>query len=517
MKKALSKLTLALVASGMMFGAQAASITVALDSDPVSLDPHEQLSGGTLQLSHMTFDPLVRYDKKFNIMPRLAQSWTQVDDTTVRITLRPGVTFHSGNPLTSADVAWTLTRLHNSADFKGIFSLFEPIKIIDDLTFEVITSQPYPLVMQSLTYLFPMDSKFYSGTDANGQPKDALVKFGSTFASTNQSGTGPFIIKTREQGVKIEFERNPNYWDKESKGNVQSLTLVPIKESGTRVAALLSGSVDVIAPVAPTDHQRVESTANVDLVTVAGTRVIGFLMNGNTNPALQDPRVRLAIDYAINNQGIVDRIMRGFATTAGQLSPEGYTGYHSDLAPRFDLVKAKQLMTEAGYENGFNLTMIAPNNRYINDHNIAQSVASMLARIGIKVDLRTMPKAQYWQEFDMCAADMQMLGWHSDTEDSANSLEFLLMTRNAETGAGQYNCSYSNPELDKLVVAANKETNPTARATLLQQAERLAYEDAAFASTHFQNLAWGARSNVDLEPIVNAMDMPFYGDLVVNK
>ncbi|WP_028116067.1 ABC transporter substrate-binding protein [Ferrimonas senticii] len=513
--KALSKLSIALLSAGLMFGAQAADITVAFDADPVSLDPHEQLSGGTMQMAHISFDPIVRFTQDLGFEARLAEKWERVNDTTMRFHLRKGVKFHSGNELTSKDVEWTFNRIMTSPDFKAIFAPFKQINVVDDYTFELETHIPYPLMLQSLAHLFPMDSQFYSGTDANGQDKGALVKHGSTFASTNLSGTGPFIVKYREQGVKIEYVRNPNYWDKGSDGNVDNMTLVPIKESGTRVAALLSGDVDMISPVAPTDHKRVKSTKGIDLVTMGGTRAITFQLNQNTNPALKDVRVRQAIIHAIDNVGIAKKVMRGFATPTNQLSPKGYAGYNDSLTTRYDLKKAKQLMQEAGYADGFKMTMIAPNNRYTNDKNIAQAVAAMLAKIGVKVDVKTMPKAQYWPEYDLCKADMQMIGWHPDTEDSANFMEYLVMSRDAKTGFGQYNCSYSNPELDKLVVEANKATDEAVRSKLLQQAEKLAYDDAALVPLHYENLAWGASDKLDIAPIVNQINMPYFGDLVV--
>ncbi|BEI21722.1 ABC transporter substrate-binding protein [Vibrio fluvialis] len=518
MKTMKSKLVVALMAAGLSFAASAADITVAYDADPVSLDPHEQLSGGTLQLSHMVFDPLGRYTQDLDFEPRLAKSWERLDDKTVRFHLREGVKFHSGNTMTADDVVWTFQRLQNSPDFKAIFEPYEKMVKVDDNTVDLVSKGAYPLVLQTATYIFPMDSKFYTGKTEDGKDKSEIVKHGNSFASTHISGTGPFIVTQREQGVKVEFERFKDYWDKDSKGNVDHLTLVPIKEDATRVAALLSGDVDMIAPVAPNDHKRVEEAKGVDLVTLPGTRIITFQMNQSSNEALKDVRVRQAIVYAINNEGIVDKIMKGFATAAGQQSPKGYAGYNPELVPRYDLKKAKELMKEAGYEKGFTLTMIAPNNRYVNDAKVAQAASAMLSKIGIKVDLKTMPKAQYWPEFDKCAADMLMIGWHSDTEDSANFSEFLTMTRNEETGKGQYNCGhYSNPEVDKLVEASNVETDPAKRAQMLQKVEATLYNDAAFVPLHWQNLAWGAKSTLDIKPIVNPMEFPYFGDLVVKQ
>ncbi|KLV07830.1 cytochrome C [Photobacterium aquae] len=517
MKTLKTKLAIALMAAGLGFGVSAAEIKVAYDADPVSLDPHEQLSGGTLQLSHMVMDPLVRYTQKLEFEPRLAESWERVDDTTYRFKLRQGVKFHSGNAMTADDVVWTFARLKSSPDFKAIFEPYSAMNKVDDYTVELVSKYPYPLVLQTATYIFPMDSKFYTGKTADGKDKAELVKHGNSFASTHISGTGPFIVTEREQGVKVEFERFADYWDKGSKGNVDKLTLVPIKENATRVAALLSGGVDMIHPVAPNDHERVKGAKGIELVTLPGTRVITFQMNQNSNPALKDARVRQAIVHAINNEGIVKKIMKGFATAAGQQGPAGYAGYDEALVPRYDVKKAKQLMKEAGYADGFKLTMMAPNNRYVNDAKVAQATAAMLSKIGIKVDLKTLPKAQYWPEFDVCAADMMMIGWHSDTEDSANLTEFLTMTRNAETGKGQYNCGYySNSEVDKLVELSNKETDPAKRAQMLKDVEGLLYKDAAFVPMHWQSEAWGAKSNVHAAEIVNPMVMPYFGDLVVD-
>jgi peptide/nickel transport system substrate-binding protein len=208
--------------------------------------------------------------------------------------------------------------------------------------------------------------------------------------------------------------------------------------------------------------------------------------------------------------------MRGQATAAGQLSPPGYAGHDPALKPRYDLAKAKSLMKEAGYEKGFSVTMMAPNNRYIGDARIAQAVAAMLAKINIKVDLQTMPKAQYWQRFDERAADMMMIGWQSDTLDSANFYEFLAMTPDKKTGYGQYNAGdYSNPEVDRLTLETQTMTDPEQRAKVLKRIERILYDDAALVPLQWQHLAWAARKNVKIGPVVNVIDMPYLGDLVI--
>ncbi len=517
MKKRTIRVFFVLAAAVLIMGtAQAKTLKVAMDADPVSLDPHVQLSGGMLQYSHMVFDPLVRWTKEGTFEPRLAERWEVVNPTTTRFYLRKGVKFHSGNAFTAEDVAFTIARLKTSDDYKGLFEYFIEAKPVDAHTVDLITKEPYGLVMAMATYIFPMDKKFYSGVDEkNSKPKAAIIKTDYSFANFNESGTGPFKVTEREQGVKTVFTRFADYWDKDT-GNVEEIVLTPISENPTRVAALLSGDVDFIMPVPPTDLDRVEKTDGLKLVTMSGGRIITFQLNQKRVEAFANPKVRQAMAYAYNSAGAVKKIMKGFGTVASQNSPAGYQGYNPDLKPRYDLAMAKKLMKEAGYEKGFECTMIAPNNRYVNDEKLAQAFVSMMSKIGIKISLKTMPKAQYWDQYDAQVADIQMIGWHSDTEDSANFFEYLYMCPNKETGRGQYNSgNYCNPEVDKLTLASNSETDIAKRSAILRQIEQILYEDAAFIPLHWQNLSWASKDNMNTEDIVNVMNFPYFGDLVV--
>ncbi|MDP6969197.1 MAG: ABC transporter substrate-binding protein [Gammaproteobacteria bacterium] len=495
---------------------RANQLHMAYDADPVSLDPYEILSGGTLQMAHLLFDPLLRWNLDHQLESRLATSWQRLSDRAVRFNLRPGVLFHSGREMTALDIKWTLQRAKTSTDFKALFAPFNNARVVDKYTVDLITERPYPLLLNMATYLFVMDSQFYSGFDSRQKAKDAIEKHGNSFASTHVSGTGPFVVSKRQQGVSLELQRYANYWDQASPGNVDAIRLTPIKDSSTRTAALLAGDLDLIAPVPPIDHYRIAKQAGLKLYTRSGARLITLQLNQQKRPELRDQRVRQAIVYAINNRAIVGKLMRGFATPAGQQSPPGYAGHVAELEPRFDLQKARRLMAEAGYESGFAVSMIAPNNRYVNDAKIARAVTSMLAKINIQVDLVTMPKAQYWQQFDQRPADIMMLGWHSDTEDSANFTEFLAMCRDDDSGFGRYNGGgYCNPEVDRLIMASATETNAQRRAMLLQQVERILYQDAAFVPLHWQNLAWAVRHGVNIEAVMTDSNVPYLGDLVI--
>jgi peptide/nickel transport system substrate-binding protein len=268
--------------------------------------------------------------------------------------------------------------------------------------------------------------------------------------------------------------------------------------------------------VPPTDLARLKQAPCCTLITMPSTRILTFELNQDRVPAFKDQRVRLAMVHAVNSNGITEKIMRGLASPAGQLSPPGYAGHDPALVPRFDLAKAKALMQEAGYADGFSVTMMAPNNRYIEDARVAEAVAAMLAKINIKVDLQTMPKAQYWQRFDERAGDIMMIGWQSDTQDSANFYEFLVMTPDKQKGYGQYNAgNYSNSDVDRLTLQTQTMTDAKARSDALKQIERILYDDAALIPLHWQHLSWAARNNVKIGNVVNVIDMPYLGDLVM--
>ncbi len=490
-------------------------LRLALDADPVSLDPQVQLSGGMLQYSHLVFDPLLRWAQDGSFELRLIEKYEQIDDTTMRFYLKKGVKFHSGNELTADDVVFTVERLKKSGDFKGIFEPFVGAVAVDPYTVDLITTAPYGLVLATATYIFPMDSKFYSGIDDKGQPKDAIVKTDYSFANVNESGTGPFMVTSREQGVKVIFTRFADYWDANT-GNVEEIILTPIANDATRVAALLSGDIDWATPIPPQDLDRVESTPGLQLVTMGGSRIITLQLNQNRNDALKNALVRQAICYAYNNETVVEKIMKNFAQAGAQQGPEGLAGYNPALTVRFDLDKAKELMAEAGYADGFEATMISPNNRYVNDEKISEAFVSMMAKINIKISLKTMPKAQYWDEFDAQVADIQMIGWHPDTEDSANYSEYLTMCPNKETGKGQYNSgNYCNAKVDELVMAAGSEVDPAKRSAMLQEVEQILYDEAAFVPLHWQKLSWASKDSMNTPDIVNIQNFPYWGDLVV--
>ncbi len=517
MKKILSSLLLAAFAVLAVPAsyAQAENVfRVGMATDPESLDPYMQLSGPMLAYAHWVFDPLIRWTQEGTFEPRLAEKWEQVDPLTTRFYLRKDVKFHSGNPLTSEDVVWTFNRMLNSVDYKGLYEGFSATAI-DDYTVDIKTKEPYSLVPHVATYIFVMDSKFYSGTDDKGKPKDQISKTDYSFANENASGTGPFKVVLREAGVRLILEKNPAYWGKS--GNVDKLELSVIAEGATRVAGILAGNVDFITPVPVQDYEQLEKKDNVELITMPSTRILVIQMNGKRNPALADHRVREALIRGTDNKGIAEKIMRNYTTPIYQQAVEGMAGYDPALGSRYDVEKAKALLAEAGYANGLELSMITTNDRYVNDEKVAQAFVAMMARIGVKVNLRSFPKSQYWDEYDSQVADLQLVGWHPDTEDSVNFGEYLLMCPNPETGKGQYNSgNWCNPEFDQIQIAANRETDPVKRDEMLKKSEKMAYDDAAQITLHREPLSWAAGPRVtNAKAIVNGMDFPYFGEIVM--
>lgn len=485
----------------------ATTIRIALDHEPTSLDPHEQLTTTTLQVSHLLFDPLLRWTQDNTLEPRLATKWRNINANTTRFTLRKNVTFHSGNPFTAEDVIFTLKRLQTSADFKALFANIVTVKKVDAFTIDIITKKPTPLLLNLMAYVFPMDHKFYQG-------KEAVQKFGKSFASYNASGTGPFTIARREQGKRIDFVRNPTYWDTASKGNIDKIELTPIKSNSTRLAALLSNDVDFIHPIAPLDNAKLAKSAGIDLITLLSSRVLLLQLNQNSRIEFQDVRVRKAINLAINQTLIVDKVLKGLSEAAGQLSHPQFMGHVNELKPTYDIELAKKLMVEAGYAEGFRVSMITP---YITAQ-IAQAIESMLAKINIQVDLKAVPSAQYLRAIDEKSADLLLMSWLSDTQDSNNLFEFLVACSDQTTGLGAFNThGYCNPNLDKMIDTANQELNPSKRRDLLQNIERILAQDAVFVPIAWLHLSWAAKSKMNLKTIINNQNLFYLGDTVVDE
>ncbi|HMN84099.1 MAG TPA: ABC transporter substrate-binding protein, partial [Burkholderiaceae bacterium] len=328
-------------------------------------------------------------------------------------------------------------------------------------------------------------------------------------ASFKANGTGPFRLKSRDPGVRTVLVRNGTYWDR-IEGNVDEVVFTPIGNDATRVAALASGEIDMMQPVPVQDAARLSQNPNLKIMQGPELRTI-FLGMDQARDELQysnvkgknpfkDKRVRQAFYQAIDIEAIKTRIMRGAANPTALMVGPGINGFSTEQNRRlpYDPEASKKLLAEAGYPSGFEVKLNCPNDRYVNDGEICQAVAGMLARVGVKVNLEAETKGTYFPKILSRNTSFYMLGWTPATYDSHNAMNALMASPNPQ-GRGQFNLgSYSNPKFDELTAKVQSETDKTKRNAMIAEAFKIHSDDVGHLPLHQQALAWGMRKNVDL-------------------
>jgi peptide/nickel transport system substrate-binding protein len=488
--------------------AQAATLRVADVGDVTSLDPHS--FNETLQLSFLgsVYEPLVGRGKQMELIPLLATKWTQTSPTVWRFDLRQNVKFHDGTPFDADDVVFSFTRANSDdGDMKGYTAPIKQVRKIDAHTVEIETHAPFPILPDTLTSLYIMSRKWCVDNKAE-KPVDKRKGIENT-ASFKANGTGPYRVRERQPSTRTVLVRNPNYWTK-VEGNVDEVVFTPIGNDATRVAALLSGEVDVMEPVPLQDVERVKGSGNYTVLQGPELRTI-FLGMDQKRDELQfssvkgknpfkDKRVRQDFYQAIDIETIKSRVMRNAATPTAEMVGPGVRGFQPDMNKRlpYDPEAAKKLLAEAGYPSGFELTMNCPNDRYVNDAQICQAVAANLARIGIKINLQAESKATYFPRILRRDTSFFMLGWTPSTNDVHDTLFNIMSTPN-DAGQGKFNLGwYSNPKFDEAVMKVQTEIDPKKRNELIREATKIHQDDVGHIPLHQQALAWGVSSKVNL-------------------
>lgn len=490
-------------------GVQAKTFRWASQGDPQTMDPYSQNEGLTNNFSQLIHDRLVDRDQKMNIVPGLAVSWEMVDDTTWRFKLRQGVKFHDGSPFTADDVVFSIERAQHPTSQIAQYAraVGKPVKI-DDYTVELRQDKPNPIILQHLDTLFIM-SKAWSVKNKVEKPLDYKAKE-ETYASRNANGTGPFMLKSREPGVKTVLVRNPNWWGK-FEGNVTEVVYVPIASEATRVSALLSGEIDFVQDPPVQDMERLSGNPALRVLQGMENRIVflGFDQSRDEllysdvkgkNP-FKDKRVREAFYRAIDVEAIRRKIMRGNSAPANCMTPAPVACTDPALEKRlpYDRAAAKKLLADAGYPNGFEVGMDCPNNRYINDEKICQAVAAMLAQIGVRVKLTTLPKTTYFPKLEKHDTSFYMLGWGGSVTDAQVILDPVLHTPDDKTQKGFYNYGrYADPVLDAAADAAAAEMNTQKRRALIAAALRRHNEEMHHVPLHRQVIPWAMRSKVNI-------------------
>jgi len=493
--------------------ASAATLRVANQGDALAMDPHSLNESLQLSVLGNVFEPLVTRDQNFKLAPALATDWKQTAPTVWRFNLRKGVKFHDGTPFTADDVIFSYERSKgDGSDVKSYVGQIKEIKKIDDHTIDFVTGAPFPILPQLFTNWLIMSKKWSEANQA-GKPVDRRKGIENA-ASFRANGTGPYRVRERQPGVRTTFSRNGSYWGA-IPGNVDEVIFTPIGNDATRVAALLSGEIDVMEPVPVQDVDRIKNNPKLKVMQGPELRVI-FLGMDQKRDELQfsnvkgknpfkDKRVRQAFYQAIDIDGIQKTVMRGAATPVALLLPPQVNGFDASLAKRlpFDPVGAKKLLTEAGYPTGFEVKMNCPNDRYVNDERICQAVAANLAKIGVKINLEAETKGTYFPKILSRNTSFYMLGWVASTVDVHNIL-YPIMSSPGEGGRGQFNLgAYSNARVDELTQKIGSETDLKKRNAMIHEALKIHQDDIGHIPLHQQALNWGMKKTIDMVQMPN--------------
>jgi len=502
------RLLIALLAFALAAGAQARSFKFADQGDVVSMDPYFFNESFLLNFTGNIYESLTGRGKKLEVTPELATDWKQTAPTVWRFNLRKNVKFHDGTPFTADDVIFSFDRVRGEgSDVKSHVAEIREIRKVDDHAIDIVTRGPFAILPQVIG-LWRIMSKSWCEKNNSMRPSD-VRKGIENHASGNTNGTGPFMLKSRQAGVRTVLAPNPAWWGK-PEHNLTEVVFTPIGNDATRVAALISGEIDMMQPVPLQDVARLSANPNLKVMQGPELRTI-FLGMDQKREELQfsnvkgknpfkDLRVRKALYQAIDIEAIRKNTMRGAATPTALLVAPGINGFTQEQNRRYpyDPDAAKKLLAEAGYGSGFEVGMMCPNDRYVNDSEICQAVAAMLARVGVKVNLTAESKATYFGKILRRDTSFYMLGWTPNTYDSHNPI-YSLIASPGEGGQGQFNLgAFSNKRVDELAGAIASETDAAKRQAMISEAFRIHHDEVGHLPLHQQALTWGMKKSVDL-------------------
>jgi peptide/nickel transport system substrate-binding protein len=527
--RAVLDVLLAAAALGLSALSYAANLTVGLSTDVTAIDPHYHNLTPNNNVAWHLFGYLVSRDEKSQLQPGLATEWRTIDPLTWEFKLRRGVKFHDGSEFTADDVVASIDRVpkvpNSPSPFTAYTKQIRKIDVVDPYTIRFRTATPYPLMPSDMTQV-AIIAKAHAGASTED--------FNSGKAAI---GTGPYKLVRYAKSDRIELARNDAWWGGRTPWEKVTLRILP--QDAPRVAALLSGDVQVIENVPTADVAKLRSNKQLSIYRAVSDRLIYLHLDSARdvspfvtdkagaplakNP-LKDPRVRKALSKMINRPAIVERVMEGEAVMAGQLVPDFLFGATKNLAvEKYDLEGAKKLLAEAGYPDGFGITIHTPNNRYINDEQIAQAVAQMLSRGGVATKVVAMPSATFFTQATDLKFSLMLVGWSTGTGEASSSLKALLMTFDREKGFGTANRGrYSNGKVDALTEDALQTVDDIKREAYLQRATEIAINDTGIVPLHFQVNLWAARDGIVYQPRLDEQTLawrmaPRGGDLAKAK
>ncbi|WP_112187048.1 MULTISPECIES: ABC transporter substrate-binding protein [Ralstonia] len=489
--------------------AQARALTMAVTSEPTSMDPLFSRTANNIQSAENIFERLVSQDGNLQIHPGLAVSWRALDPMTWEFALRPGVRFQDGSPFTSADVAFSLQRARNvpnsPAPFSGAVANITRIETPTPLTVRIHTITPSPALVEQVGMVYIVSQRAATGHSSSdyGLPAVAI-------------GTGPYRLKRWIPGDRVELIRNDFYWG--ARPQFDTCTIRYVSNDASRLSLLLSGAVDLIDNVPPITLDRLRRAPGVTLVSSASARLIYLALDSSretspfvtdahggpiaSNP-LRDRRVRLAISMMIDRAAITQHLLPGAGMPAGQIVPEGIGGYDPRLQPqRYDPAGARKLLAQAGYPGGFGLTLHSSNDRFAGDSDLGQALGSMLARGGITIrNVVTQPYNVYAGAAAKRSYSAFVFSFGNSTSDSANGLTNVIASYDRDLGTGAFNRTrYSNPVVDRLLAQAAQSFDAQQRDRLLREAAYAGFQDVAIVPLYFPINYWATRNGVEFRP-----------------
>jgi peptide/nickel transport system substrate-binding protein len=498
--------TLLAAAALVALPAPAATLRWAAQNDVITLDPHSQNHATTNGLLQHVYEGLVRFTPKFGIEPCLATSWNYVSPTQLRFNLRRNVKFHDGSPFTADDVVFSYGRIMQPQGTMQIYvSGVKEVKKVDDYTVDLILSGPNPVLMANLVD-FRIMSRGWSAKNKSENVQDYKAKE-DTYASRNTNGTGPYVLKSWEPDKRIVLQANAAWWDKIT-GNATEVIYTPIRSDATRVAALLSGDVDLLTDMPTQDVARLQKDPKFTVLEGAENRTIFIGLDQFSNELkysdvkgknpFKDVRVRKALNLAVDRDAIKRVTMRGLSIPAAIMVAPSVHGWSADIdkTSPADVEGAKKLLAEAGYPNGFGFQLDCPNNRYVNDEEICQALVGMWGRIGLKVKLLAQSMPIFIAKIQNFDHDAYMLGWGVANFDASYSLISLVHTKT--TGAdGSFNLGrVSDPKIDALIAAMKVETDVKKRDQMLRDALVMTRDNYYYVPLHHQLRPWAMKKNV---------------------
>jgi peptide/nickel transport system substrate-binding protein len=483
----------------------AQELIVGLSTPVTTLDPHFHNLTPNNSIAKHLFETLVHQDDQQALRPGLAESWRAVDNLTWEVKLRKNVRWHDGSPFTAEDVLATLRRIPGVPNSPASFAIYtRPIaeaKAADAHTLVLKTRESHPLLPNDLATLHIIPKKVEAAATPDFNSGKAVI------------GTGPYKFAEYASGDRVVLVANDKYWG--GKPVFAKVRFRMITNSAARVAALLAGDVHMIEAVPTADIENLKKDARVTLASTVSNRIIYLHMDSGreanspfvtdaagkplqANP-LRDPRVRKALSKLIDRNAIAARIMEGEARPAGQFLPENFHGTSKRLPPeKYDPDGAKKLLAEAGYPNGFGLTLHTPNNRYINDEKIAQAVAQFLTRGGVPTKVEAMPSAVFFSRGSKLEFSFLLAGWGAGTGENSSPLRSLVATFDAKMGNGAANRGrFSDAGVDALIQTALATIDDTKRGIMLAAAtEKAVGELTGVIPVHYEVSTWGLKKGL---------------------